>query len=335
MPHTDSERLRDDQSAEQAETANSERTTESASEDAHERDTCPECGGPLRTDSEHGETACADCGLVVTAEEIDRGAEWTAYSAEEQERKSRVGAPTTEMMHDKGLSTKIDWQDRDAYGNSLSSRQRQKMNRLRKWNERFRTKDARDRNLKHALGEISRMASALGVPESVRETAGVIYRRALEENMLPGRSVEGVATAAIYAAARQAGIPRSLDEVTEVSRVDRVPIMRTYRYIARELDLAIPPSDPTDYLPRFASELDISDRTEQQARDLLETAINEGYPSGKSPVGLAASALYAGALITDEKVTQKRVSDVADISKVTIRNRYKDLLDLHDYTPPQ
>jgi transcription initiation factor TFIIB len=239
------------------------------------------------------------------------------------------------MMHDKGLSTNIGWQDRDAYGNALSSRQRQKMNRLRTWNERFRTTDAKDRNLKQALGEINRMASALGLPESIRETAGIIYRRALEEDMLPGRSVEGVSSAALYAAARRAGIPRSLDEVEEISRVERVPIMRTYRYITRELDLTIPPSDPTDYVPRFASELDVSDETERQARDILEAAINEGYQSGKSPVGLAASALYAGALITNKKVTQKRISDVADISKVTIRNRYKDLLEFHEHTLPK
>jgi transcription initiation factor TFIIB len=333
MPHTNSERLRNDQSTERTETNSSERAT--TSEDATEHETCPECDGPLRPDATHGEVVCADCGLVVNEDEIDRGAEWTAYSAAEKDEKSRVGSPTTKMLHDKGLSTNISWQNTDAYGNALSSRQRQKVNRLRKWNERFQTKDARDRNLKHALGEINRMASALGVPKSIRETAGVIYRQALEENMLPGRSVEGVSSAAVYAATRQAGIPRSLDEVEEVSRVERVPISRTYRYIARELGLTIPPSDPTDYVPRFASEIGVSEETEQQARDLLEAAINEGYPSGKSPVGLAASALYAGGLITNEKVTQKRVSNVADVSKVTIRNRYKELLDFHEQPVPQ
>ncbi|ELZ35127.1 transcription factor TFIIB cyclin-related protein [Halorubrum distributum JCM 10247] len=83
------------------------------------------------------------------------------------------------MMHDKGLSTNIGWQDKDAYGKSLSGRQRRRMQRLRTWNERFRTRDSKERNLKQALGEIDRMASALGLPDNVRETASVIYRRAL------------------------------------------------------------------------------------------------------------------------------------------------------------
>ena len=113
------------------------------------------------------------------------------------------------MMHDKGLSTNIGWQDKDAYGKSLSPRQREKMQRLRRWNERFRTRNSKERNLKQALGEIDRMASALGLPENVREMASVIYRRALNDDLLPGRSIEGVATAALYASARQTGTPRS------------------------------------------------------------------------------------------------------------------------------
>jgi len=296
-------------------------------EPAEEVEGCPECGGHLAADTEHGEVVCGDCGLVVEEDEIDRGPEWRAFDSSERDQKSRVGAPTTNMMHDKGLSTNIDWRDQDAYGNSLGARQRQKMQRLRKWNERFRTRDSRERNLKQALGEIDRMASALGLPENVRETASVIYRRALGENLLPGRSIEGVATAAVYASARQAGVPRSLDELASVSRVEKAEIARTYRYVARELGLEIEPADPGSYVPRFASALELSEETEARARQLLDSARETGIHSGKSPVGLAAAAIYAGALLSNEKVTQSEVSEVADVSEVTIRNRYHELLE--------
>jgi len=289
--------------------------------------TCPECDARLEADSEHGETVCTECGLVVEEDEIDRGPEWRAFDSAEKDQKSRVGAPTTNMMHDKGLSTNIGWQDKDAYGNSLSTRQRQKMQRLRTWNERFRTRDSKERNLKQALGEIERMSSALGLPENVRETASVIYRRALNDNLLPGRSIEGVATAALYTAARQAGVPRSLDEVERVSRVDRMELTRTYRYIIRELNLEVKPADPESYIPRFVSDLELPDEVERRARELIEAAREDGILSGKSPVGLAAAAVYAAALLCNEKVTQNDVSEVADISEVTIRNRYKELLE--------
>ena len=308
-------------------------TQETEEETAGQDLACPECGGNVVADEERGETVCTECGLVVEEGEIDRGPEWRAFDSQEKDEKSRVGAPTTNMMHDKGLSTNIDWRDKDAYGNSLDAKQRQKMQRLRKWNERFRTRDSKERNLKQALGEIDRMASALGLPENVRETASVIYRRALDENLLPGRSIEGVSTASVYAAARQAGVPRSLDEITDVSRVEKSEIARTYRYVVRELGLEVKPADPESYVPRFASDLDLSEESERRARQLLQNAKEQGVHSGKSPVGLAAAAVYAAALLTNEKTTQAAVSEVADISEVTIRNRYHELLEAEQDLP--
>ncbi|MDS0298245.1 transcription initiation factor IIB [Halogeometricum sp. S1BR25-6] len=323
-------------------TDSQERRTENArdeTEDERERPDeetlrCPECGSTdLATDEGRGETVCEDCGLVVDEDAVDRGPEWRAFDSKEKDEKSRVGAPTTNMMHDKGLSTNIGWQDKDAYGNSLSSNQRQKMQRLRTWNERFRTRDSKERNLKQALGEIDRMASALGLPDNVRETSSVIYRRALEDSLLPGRSIEGIATASLHAAARMAQVPRSLDEVARVSRVDEDEFERAYRYIVRELSLEIKPADPTQYLPRFASDVEVPKETERTARELLENAKRENVHSGKSPVGLAAAALYAAAQLTNEDVTQHQVSEVTDISEVTIRNRYQELLEAWDATP--
>jgi len=80
-------------------------------------------------------------------------------------------------------------------------------------------------------------------------------------------------------------------------------------------------------VPRFASELDLPDEVERRARELLDNAQKDGVTSGKSPVGLAAAAIYAASLLTNHKVTQSQVSDVTDVSEVTIRNRYQELLE--------
>ena len=309
------------------ETSGAESESTSERENGEDELICPECSGRLVTDTGRGETVCRDCGLVVDEGGIDRGPEWRAFDSAERDRKSRVGAPTTRMMHDKGLSTTIGWQDKDAYGNALSSRQRRRMGRLRTWDERFRTRNSKERNLKQALGEIERMASALGLPKTVKETASVIYRRALSEGLLPGRSIEGVATAALYGAARQAGVPRSLDEFAHIARVERTELTRTYRYVVRQLGLEIEPADPESYVPRFASALSLSEETEARARKLLRNAESQGLHSGKSPVGLAAASIYAGALLTNEGVTQSEVSEVANVSEVTIRNRYHELIE--------
>ncbi|MFW5955782.1 MAG: transcription initiation factor IIB [Halorhabdus sp.] len=301
---------------------------QSASESAQRvGETCPECSGTVVTDEERGERVCDACGVVLEADTIDHGPEWRAFTPGERDERRRVGAPTTKLLHDEGLSTSISWANTDASGRTLSPSQREKMGRLRVWDERFRAKDSRDRNLKQALGEIDRMASALVLPETVRETASVIYRRALEDDLLPGRSIEGMATASLYAAARQAGTPRSLDEFEPVSRVDRQTYARAYRYIARELELGIAPADPVEYLPRFVSALDLDENLERTARDLLSTAKQAGVHSGKNPTGLAAGAIYAAGLLTGDRVTQGAVAETADVSEVTIRDRYSELLE--------
>ena len=289
---------------------------------------CPECSSDnVVMDADQGELVCDDCGLVLDERQIDRGPEWRAFNHSERQSKSRVGAPVTETMHDKGLTTTIDWKDKDAYGRSLSSEKRSQMHRLRKWQERIRTKDAGERNLQFALSEIDRMASALGVPRSVREVASVIYRRALKEDLIRGRSIEGVATATLYAACRKEGIPRSLEEISEVSRVERKEIGRTYRYVSQELGLEMKPVDPKQYVPRFSSELDLSEEVKSKANEIIETTAEQGLLSGKSPTGFAAAAIYAASLLCNEKKTQREVADVAQVTEVTIRNRYQEQIE--------
>jgi transcription initiation factor TFIIB len=124
-------------------------------------------------------------------------------------------------------------------------------------------------------------------------------------------------------------MPRPLTAFTDVSRVEKIRIQRAYRYLSRELGLEIEPEDPTQYLPQFASSLEVSDEAERLSRDLLKVATDNAVHSGKSPAGLAAAALYAATHLTNEQLTQETVSEVAHVSQVTIRNRYQELLEVY------
>ncbi|KZN23102.1 transcription initiation factor IIB 3 [Haladaptatus sp. R4] len=306
-------------------------STECSTDEQEGVQDCPECkSNTLHRSADGNEVACENCGLIVEEKSIDRGPEWRAYTHREHQNKSRVGAPITQTMHDKGLTTTIDWKNTDAAGNSLSVNKRHQMHRLRKWQKRIRIKDAGERNLQFALSEIDRMASALGIPRSVREIACVLYRRALEDDLIQGRSIEGVATSCLYAACRSENIPRSLEEVSDVSRVKRKEIGRSYTYVGRELGLEIEPVDPKQYVPRFCSELGCSDAVEAKTNEILDVSIAKGLLSGKSPTGYAAAAIYAASLLCNEKQTQDTVASVAQVTEVTIRNRYPEQIDAMD-----
>ena len=95
---------------------------------------CPECKShTLVRDYERAELVCSDCGLVIDENFIDQGPEWRAFDHDQRMKRSRVGAPMTYTIHDKGLSTMIDWRNRDSYGKTISSKNRAQLYRLRKW----------------------------------------------------------------------------------------------------------------------------------------------------------------------------------------------------------
>lgn len=290
-----------------------------------EEDECPECGGSnFQEDTKRGEIVCSDCGCVCDEDVIDHGPEWRSFNNDEEQEKSRVGPPLREDRHDKGLTTSINWQDQDANGNNISQSKKSTMRRLRKRNKRSKAKDSEEKNLREAFSEINRMSSALRIPDKTKTVACTIYRRVLNEDLVRGRSIEGVATSCIYIACRQGGIPRSMDEVERVSRVDKKEISSTYRYIQEELSIEVDPAKPSSFVPRFCSQLDLSKSVENRAVEISEEAEEDGLHSGKSPTGFAAASIYAAGLLENEKKTQEEIAEVADVTEVTIRNRYQE-----------
>ncbi len=303
-----------------------ESTKENVVYDKEEDIVCPICGSKeISKDYERAEIVCAKCGCVIQENLFDIGPEWRAFDHEQRVKRSRVGAPMTYTIHDKGLSTVIDWRNKDSYGKDISADRRAQLYRLRKWQRRIRVSDASERNLAFALSELDRIASKLGLPRNVRENAAVLYRKAVEKGLIRGRSIEGVAAAALYAACRRCRVPRTLDEIAEVSRIDRKEIGRTYRFISRELNIKLAPTNPIDYVPRFASELNLPGEVESKAIAILEEASKKGLTSGRGPTGVAAAAIYIASVLYGTRKTQREVADVAGVTEVTIRNRYKEL----------
>ncbi len=287
---------------------------------------CPECGSThIIRDYERGELICEDCGFVIEDNCIDQGPEWRAFDMEQGEKRARTGAPMTATIHDKGLSTEIGWKNKDSYGKNIPTRNRSQLYRLRKWQRRIRVSNATERNLAFALTELDRMASALGLPRNVRETAAVIYRKAVEKNLIRGRSIQGVVAASLYGACRQVGVPRTLDEIAAVANVGRKEIGRTYRFMTRELKLKLMPTKPEDYIARFCSELELPGEVQAKALEILQEAAEKELTSGRGPTGVAAAAIYIASILTNNRRTQREVAEVAGVTEVTIRNRYKEL----------
>jgi len=289
---------------------------------------CPECGSNrLMRDYDCAEIVCMNCGFVVAAKLADQGPEWRAFDDEQRAKRARAGAPLTFTIHDKGLSTMIDWHDRDVYGKRLAPGQKAQIYRLRKWQRRIRVSDATERNLAFALSEISKIANNLNLPKNILETASVIYRKAVKERLIRGRSIQGVTAAAIYVACRQCGVARSLDEIAQVSTVNKKEVGRSYRFLIKELNYFIPPLKPSQYITKFSNQLTMQGKVEEIAHKILATAKELKLTSGRGPTGIAAAASYIASVLTGERKTQREIAEIAQVTEVTIRNRYKELVE--------
>jgi transcription initiation factor TFIIB len=287
---------------------------------------CPECGSDnLVEDFDLGEVICQSCGLVLSEHAINRGPEWRAFTKEERDERGRVGLPTSFSIHDKGLSTVIDRVNRDAYGRQLPLATRLEMLRLRKWQIRTRVHSSADRNLAQAMADLDRLTDKLHIPNPIKERAAVIYRKALESGLVRGRSIAAIAAASLYAACRLSETPRTLKDLAAATRIRKKDVARCYRLLVRELDLRMPVEDPVKCVSKIATKVDISMPTQRRAMDIINEARRKGIVAGKDPMGLAAAALYVACVLEQEKKTQKEIAEVANVTEVTVRNRYKGL----------
>ncbi|WP_135534477.1 transcription initiation factor IIB family protein [Halostella pelagica] len=86
-----------------------------------------------------------------------------------------------------------------------------------------------------------------------------------------------------------------------------------------------------EQLHAAADRLDLGSEARSTATDLFLTAIQT--EDGSKRTSLAAS-LYAGSLIAGEERSQGAVADAADVSRLSIQQRWKDILENAGLEPP-
>ncbi|MGD8918375.1 MAG: TFIIB-type zinc ribbon-containing protein [Nitrosopumilaceae archaeon] len=286
---------------------------------------CRRCGSGMVTDSVTGERFCGKCGNVLSEMLQDSGPEWRSFSKDGGTDPTRTGAPTSLAMHDRGLSTTINPINRDASGKPLTSTMKSTIERLRTWDNRSKVSASTDRNLRQALSELTRLKDKLSLSDFIIEKSAYIYRKALEKGLVKGRSISALIAASLYAACRETETPRTIKDVADAGNLKKKDISKCYRLLHQELGLKMPVVDPIQCIARIASKLGITEKTKRYATKVLKIAQEHEESSGKDPMGLAAAALYLSSVKNDENMTQRDIAEAANVTEVTIRNRYKGL----------
>ncbi len=286
---------------------------------------CLVCGGTSwDSDNIRGETVCTDCGYVAAENMIDPGAEWVNHSNGDD--RSRVGAPTTLTLSDKGLSTEIRRSDLTSGGarkHGLSGKALRDWRRRQRIDQRSKTRDSRSRNLSVAMQFIRDRGD---LPPQIEQEAASLYRHSVERGLVTGRSIRGVTAACVYIAAREAKIPRKIEDIGEafdmVSEVEVKELKRTIRLVARNLGTHHI-TGPDEYFEKFHSDLGLPPQVLGEARETWDKVKSDLSWQGKKPSGIAGVILYYASQKSTSPRTQSEVCVVSGISEVTLRGLLK------------
>jgi len=133
------------------------------------------------------------------------------------------------------------------------------------------------------MAELERLSGKVNISQPIKEKAAVIYRKALDKNLVRGRSINAIAAASLYAACRKSGLPKTLSEIAEASLVDKKDVARCYRLLLQDLDFHMPISDSQAYISKIAQKNRISGKTQSAAMAILREARRKRVVAGKDP----------------------------------------------------
>ena len=266
---------------------------------------------PLIEDYRAGDQICSECGLVVGDRVIDVGSEWRTFSRENgAEDRSRVGAAENNLLGSCDLSTII--------GSVSGSSAIQYSNR--------RTVSSSDRALVNAFRSIGNMADRINLTKTIVDRANNLFKMVHDGRNLKGRANDAIAAAVLYIACRQEGVPRTFKEIVAVSTVSKKEIGRCFKLILKAHDTSVELITTGDFMSRFCGTLSLSRDIQRAATGIAKKAVDLDIVPGRSPISVAAAAIYMASQASDDKRTQREIADIAGVADVTIRQSYKLML---------
>ncbi|XP_055898769.1 transcription initiation factor IIB-like isoform X1 [Biomphalaria glabrata] len=273
---------------------------------------------PLVEDYHAGDMICSLCGLVVGDRVIDVGSEWRTFSNEKNSKdNSRVGAAENPLFDGSDMSTMI---ATGTASDSLKDEFGKPMYRNR------RTINSSDRALFTAIREINQMADRLNLPKMLVDRASTLFKQVHDSKALKGRSNDAIVSACMYIACRQEGVPRTLKEICAVSKISKKEIGRVFKLILKNLETNVDLITTGDFMSRFCSNLCLPASVQKAATHIARKAVEMDLVPGRSPISVAAAAIYMASQASEDKKTAKEIGDIAGVAEVTIRQSYKSMI---------
>ena len=211
--------------------------------------------------------------------------------------------------------------------------------------EKLRTEERGRERLELARDIITEICNRAEISEEVVTVAIQIYEQTLTTDLVNNFSIGVLSVAAIYTACRDQQIPRTINDIIDVSGTliikynesaqmehyagsnitDKTTAERVYRKICDRLDYNYLPIDPKKFANRFCNELELG----PEAREVVQVVIGQldaQVMSRYHPTTIASGAIYYVNLRLELDISQADIQEVSDCSKNSIRKSYREII---------
>lgn len=261
---------------------------------------CPECNSnEIVTIGYYGELMCRNCGLVLDDSPIELNQVGTDTV------KSQASLPILSVAGTKSVEGKI-----------VKS----------VW-----LMTTREKNFMSAKKKIELIASKLKLPDYVITEAQSMFKVSTDYELNVGRDNISLIYGCVYASCMLQGLPKTPRELMSYSDVSETQMLRAYKLIKEKLGLKIDLADPSLFVQRFGSKLELSQKCISKAMEIIRIIKDKQAFSGKNPQTLVASALYVASLICNEKRKQRDVANITGVIEVTIRKRSRVIMEILNF----
>lgn len=163
-------------------------------------------------------------------------------------------------------------------------------------------------DLDTAIEQINKYEEDLAIRERTSEIALVLLGRIFEEQDLD--ELEGVVAGCLYAACRKNGDPVTVQDISDVTNIDKNDIGRRYRMISKVLNINIKPVDTRQLITRYCSDLNYDEEVVNESLRMLDILAEKGFLVGQVPHEIAAGIIYY-----NKKSDISRISEVSNTSE--------------------
>ena len=276
---------------------------------------CPECNGYIVLISERGETVCNQCGLIINEKEIDlKNSGRRTYTQKEKNKFDNYGWPISPLVADLEICTKINKNET----NDFDLKRVIKRDSIYSW---------KTRNFLIAFAELKRLCFNLNIPSHIKNETISLYKKSFKANLLKGRSISGMIAACLYFVSKKLNTPVIFKEIIYESTADAEIIKKCYKALIKKFKLPHHNVNPLLFVPRYSSALGLDIETQQLVVKILTHLLKNNEFHGKNPMGLCGGAIYFAAKLKGKKITQKQVAKKVGITDLTLRSRYKEIIE--------